>query len=133
MPRDQGETKAKFDRGHRPLTDLFILRGVPAHIRPDNCLEFIAGAVRDWIEAVGVKTAYIKLGSSWENGYCESFIGRMRDELLIGEIFYSLREAQIIIERWRNHCNTKRPHSALGYRPPVTGATVPVEQRPIMH
>ena len=115
MPRDQGETKAKFDRGHRPLTDLFILRGVPAYIRSDNGPEFIAEALRDLIEAVGVKTASIKPGSPWENGYCESFIGRMRDELLNGEIFYSLREAQIIIERWRNHCNTKRPHSATAH------------------
>ena len=96
------------------LTDLFILRGVPAYIRSDNGPEFIAEAVRNWIKAVGAKTAYIEPGSPWENGYCESFNGRMRDELLNGEIFYSLREAQIIIERWRNHYNTKRPHSALG-------------------
>jgi len=80
------------------LTDLFILRGVPAYIRSDNGPEFIAEAVRDWIEAVG-ETAYIEQGPPWENGYCESFNGRMRDELLNGEIFYSLREAQIIIER----------------------------------
>ena len=97
------------------LTDLFILRGVPAYIRSDNGSEFIAEAVRDWIKAVGARTAYIEPGSPWENGYCESFNGRMRDELLNGEIFYSLREAQIIIERWRCHYNTKRPHSALGY------------------
>jgi len=97
------------------LTDLFILRGVPAYIRSDNGPEFIAEAVRDWLKTVGAKTAYIKPGSHWENGYCESFNGRMRDELLNGEISYSLREAQIIIERWRNHYNTKRPHSALGY------------------
>ena len=84
------------------LTDLFILRGVPAYIRSDNGPEFIAEAVRDWIKAVGAKTAYIEPGPPWENGYCESFNGRMRDELLNGEIFYSLREAQIIIERWRN-------------------------------
>ncbi|SDY57105.1 Integrase core domain-containing protein [Jannaschia faecimaris] len=83
----------------------------------DNGPEFIAEAVRGWIKAVGVKSAYIEPGSPWENGYCESFNGRMRDELLNGEIFYSLREAQIIIESWRNHYNTKRPHSALGYRP----------------
>ena len=74
-----------------------------------------------------------QLGSLWENGYCESFYGRMRDELLNGEIFYSLHEAQIIIERWRNHYNTKRPHSALGYRPPAPEATVPMDQKPIMH
>lgn len=95
--------------------------------------EFIAEAVRDWIKAVGAKTAYIEPGSPWENGYCESFNGRMRDELLNGEIFFSLREAQIIIERWRNHYNTKRPHSALGYRPPAPEAIVPMDRRPIMH
>ena len=115
------------------LTDLFILRGVPAYIRSDNGPEFIAEAVRDWIKAVGAKTAYIEPGSPWENGYCESFNGRMRDELLNGEIFYSLREAQIIIESWRTHYNTKRPHSALGYRPPAPEAIIPMDQRPIMH
>jgi len=115
------------------LTDLFILRGSPAFIRSDNGPEFIAQAVRDWIAAVGAKTAYIEPGSPWENGYCESFNGRFRDELLNGEIFYSLREAQIIIEEWRKHYNTKRPHSALGYRPPAPEAKIPMDQRPIMH
>ena len=115
------------------LTDLFILRGSPAFIRSDNGPEFIAQAVRDWIAAVGAKTAYIEPGSRWENGYCESFNGRFRDELLNGEIFYSLREAQIIIEEWRKHYNTKRPHSALGYRPPVPEAKIPMDHRPIMH
>ena len=85
------------------------------------------------IKAVGAKTAYIEPGSPWENGYCESFNARMRDELLNGEIFYSLREAQIIIESWRTHYNTKRPHSALGYRPPAPEAIIPMDQRPIMH
>ena len=115
------------------LTDLFILRGVPAYIRSDNGPEFIAEAVRDWIKAVEAKTAYIKPGSPWENGYCQSFNGKMRGELLNGEIFYSLREAQIIIERWRNHYNTKRPHSALGYRPTAPEAIVSMGQRLIMH
>ena len=115
------------------LTDLFILRGVPGYIRSDNGPEFIAEAVRGWIKAVGAKTAYIEPGSPWENGYCESFNGRMRDELLNGEIFYSLHEAQIIVERWRNHYNTKRPHSALGCRPPAPEAIIPMDQRPIMH
>jgi transposase InsO family protein len=101
------------------LTYLFILRGSPAFIRSDNGPEFIAQAVRDWITAVGAKTAYIEPGSPWENGYCESFNARFRDELLNREIFYSLREAQIIIEEWREHYNTKRPHRALGYRPPA--------------
>ena len=115
------------------LTDLFIMRGSPAFIRSDNGPEFIAQAVREWIAAVGAKTAYIEPGSPWENGYCESFNGRFRDELLNGEIFYSLREAQIIIEEWRKHYNTKRPHSALGYRPPAPETIIPLDQRPIMH
>ena len=115
------------------LTDLFILRGSPAFIRSDNGPEFIAQAVRDWIAAVGAKTAYIEPGSPWENGYCESFNGRFRDELLNGEIFYSLREAQIIIEEWRKHYNTKRPHSALGYRLTAPEAKIPMDQRPIMY
>ena len=115
------------------LTDLFILRGAPAFIRSDNGPEFIAQAVRDWIAAVGAKTAYIGPGSPWENGYCESFNGRLRDELLNGEIFYSPREAQIIIEEWRKHYNTKRPHNALGYRPPAPDTILTMDQRPIMH
>jgi putative transposase len=95
--------------------------------------EFVAQAVRDWIGTVGAKTAYIEPGSPWENGYCESFNGRFRDELLDGEIFYSLREAQILIEQWRRHYNTKRPHSALGYRPPAPETIVPMDRRPVMH
>ena len=88
------------------LTDLFIMYGVPAYIRSDNGSESIAEAVRDWIKAVGAKTAYIEPASPWENEYCESFNGRMRDELLNGDIFYSLREAQIIIKSWNlsGHC-----------------------------
>ena len=85
------------------LSDLFILRGVPAHIRSDNGPEFVAKAVQDWIAIVGAKTAYIERGSPWENGYIESFNARLRDELLNGEIFYTLREAQIVIESWRRH------------------------------
>lgn len=115
------------------LTDLFILRAPPAFIRSDNGPEFVAQAVRDWIAAVGSQTAYIEPGSPWENGYCESFNGRFRDELLNGEIFYTLREAQILIEEWRKHYNTKRPHSALGYRPPAPETIIPMELRPIMH
>ena len=115
------------------LTDLFILRGVPAFIRSDNGPEFVAKTVRDWIQAVGARTAYIEPGSPWENGYCESFNARLRDELLNGEIFYTLREAQIIIEQWRKHYNTIRPHSALGCRPPAPESIIPMDQRPIMH
>jgi transposase InsO family protein len=101
------------------LTDLFIVHGIPDHIRSDNGPEFIALDVRKWIAAVGANTAYIEPGSPWENGYCESFISRLRDELLDGEIFYSLREAQIVIGSWRRYYNTIRPHSSLGYRPPA--------------
>ncbi|WP_170347670.1 IS3 family transposase [Ruegeria atlantica] len=115
------------------LSDLFILRGVPSFIRSDNGPEFITQAVQDWIKAVGAKTAYIEPGSPWENGYCESFNARFRDEFLNGEIFYSLREAQIPIEKWRKHYNTKRPHSALSYRPPAPETIVQMDQRPIMH
>lgn len=115
------------------LTDLFILRGPPAYIRSDNGAEFTAQAVRDWIAAVGAETAYIEPGSPWENGYIESFNARFRDELLNGEIFYTLKEAQIVIEQWRIHYNTKRPHSALGYRPPAPETITPLERRPPMH
>ena len=107
------------------LSDLFILRGVPGHIRSDNGPEFVAKAVQDWIAAVGARTAYIAPGSPWENGYIESFNARMRDELLNGEIFYSLNEARIIIESWRQHYNRVRPHASLGYRPPAPEVFVP--------
>lgn len=115
------------------LTDLFILRGPPAFIRSDNGPEFVAEAVRDWISAVGAKTAYIEPGSPWENGYCESFNARLRDELLNGEIFYTLKEAQTVIEQWRHHYNTVRPHSALGYRPPAPETLVTMDQKPSIH
>ena len=107
------------------LSDLFILRGVPGHIRSDNGPEFVAKAVRAWITAVGAKTAYIERGSPWENGYVESFNSKLRDELLDGEIFYTLKEAQIVIERWRRHSNAIRPHSALGYQPPAPEVFMP--------
>ena len=115
------------------LTDQFILRGPPTYVRNDNGPEFVAQAVRDWIAAVGSKTAYIEPGSPWENGYAESFNARFRGELLNRKIFYSLREAQIIIQGWRKHYNTKRPHSALGYRPPAPATIVHMYQRPVMH
>jgi transposase InsO family protein len=101
------------------LSDLFIMRGAPGHIRSDNGPEFAAKAVREWIVAVGSRTAFIEPGSPWENGFCESFNARLRDELLNGEIFYSLAEAKAVIETWRRHYNAIRPHSALGYRPPA--------------
>ena len=107
------------------LSDLFIMRGVPGHIRSDNGPEFVATAVQVWIGAVGAKTAYITPGSPWENGFIESFNARLRDELLDGEIFYTLREAQIVIESWRRHYNTVRPHASIGYRAPAPEVFVP--------
>src|ERR671912_1219139 len=107
------------------LSDLFILRGVPGHIRSDNGPEFVAKAVQGWITAVGARTAYIAPGSPWENGYVESFNARLRDELLDREVFYSLREAEVVIESWRRHYNTVRPHASLGFRPPAPEVVLP--------
>ncbi|MBR0671715.1 IS3 family transposase [Neoroseomonas soli] len=101
------------------LADLFLTQGTPTHIRSDQGPEFIAEAVKAWIASVGARTAYIEKASPWENGYVESFNGKMRDELLNGEVFNTLREAQVLIEEWRRHYNRVRPHSALGYRPPA--------------
>jgi transposase InsO family protein len=107
------------------LTDLFIRRGVPDYIRSDNGAEFTAHAVRDWLVRVGVRTLFIEPGSPWENGYIESFNGKLRDELLEREIFDTLLEAKVLIERWRQEYNTIRPHSSLGYRPPAPEAIQP--------
>ena len=107
------------------LSDLFIRRGVPDYIRSDNGPEFTAKAVRDWLERVEVKTLFIEPGSPWENGYIESFNGKFRDELLNLEIFDTLLEAKVLIERWRREYNTIRPHSSLGYEPPAPEATQP--------
>ena len=101
------------------LAELCLEQGVPGHVRSDQGPEFIAIAVREWIAAVGAKTAFIEKASPWENGYVESFNGKLRDELLNVAIFYSLAEARIMIEQWRRHYNAVRPHSALGYRPPA--------------
>ena len=100
------------------LNDLFIIRGFPEYIRSDNGPEFVAKSVRNWISAVGTKTAYIEPGSPWENGFCESFNARLKDEFLNGDIFYTLKEAKILIEQWRVHYNTLRPHSSLNWKPP---------------
>jgi putative transposase len=97
------------------LADVMLFRGTPEHIRSDNGPEFVAEELRKWLARVGVGTLYIEPGSPWENGYCESFNGKLRDECLNGEIFYSLKEAQIVIEKWRVEYNTRRPHSSLGY------------------
>jgi putative transposase len=110
------------------LANLFITRGTPMHIRSDNGPEFAAIAVKGWINGVGAKTAYIEAGSPWENGYVESFNGKLRDELLNVEIFNTLAEAKVLIEQWRAHYNTARPHSSLGYRPPAPEVTIPKRQ-----
>ena len=107
------------------LADVMLVRGIPEHIRSDNGPEFIAEELRKWPSKVGTRTLYIEPGSPWENGYCESFNGKLRDEFLNGEIFYSLKEAQILTERWRVEYNTERPHSALGYKPPAPQAILP--------
>lgn len=105
------------------LADLFVKHGLPVHIRSDNGPEFIARNLKTWLKHVlGVEPLYIEPGSPWENGYCESFNGKMRDQLLNGELFYTLKEARLIIERWRRHYNTVRPHSSLGGRPPAPEA-----------
>ncbi|MBA2116161.1 IS3 family transposase ISDsp1 [Planctomycetes bacterium FF15] len=109
------------------LSDLFVRRGVPDFIRSDNGSEFTATKVRDWLERVEVNTLYIEPGSPWENGYIESFNGKLRDELLDREIFDTLLEAKVLIEQWRVEYNTVRPHSSLGYRPPVPEAILPGE------
>ena len=101
------------------LTDLFITRGCPEYLRSDNGPEFCATVVRAWLAWLEVRTLFIEPGSPWENGYSESFNGKLRDELLERAIFYTLREAQVLIEGWRQHYTTVRPHSALGYRAPA--------------
>ena len=107
------------------LGELFLERGIPEHLRSDNGPEFTARAVRQWLRHLGVKTLYIEPGSPWENGYIESFNGKLRDELLNVEIFTTLFEAQVLIESWRRDYNQVRPHSALGYRPPAPEAILP--------
>lgn len=107
------------------LSQLFISRGMPKHIRSDNGSEFIATEVRSWFRRLDLKPLYIAPGSPWENGYIESFNGKMRDELLKGELFCSLNEAKVLIERWRKHYNTRRPHSSLGYRSPAPETFTP--------
>jgi putative transposase len=116
------------------LADLFVRRGVPAHIRSDNGPEFTAKRVREWLGRLGVGTLFIEPGSPWENGYCESFNGKLRDELLDREIFDTLLEAKVLIERWRVEYNGVRPHSSLGYRPPAPEAygPMPAGSGPVM-
>jgi transposase InsO family protein len=112
------------------LTELFVAHGVPAHLRADNGPEFTNRAVRTWLDRVGTRPLFIEPGSPWENGYVESFNGKLRDELLDREIFYTLWEAQVLIEQWRRTYNRVRPHSSLGYRPPAPEAIVPASAWP---
>ena len=123
------------------LTELFCVRGVPVHLRSDNGTEFANQKMRTsrqgtgtvWLNELGAKTLFIEPGSPWENGYIESFNGRLRDELLNREIFYTLQEAKIIIERWRKEYNTIRPHSSLNYRPPAPEAVLmPIQASPLL-
>ena len=118
-----GSTASAF---WKTMADVMLIRGMPERIRSDNGAEMTSKIVRNWLSEVGAKTLYIEPGSPWENGYCESFDGKLRDELLNGEIFYSLKEAQIVIEQWRKHYNTVRPHSALNYRPPAPQTFAPL-------
>ena len=108
------------------LSELFLRRGCPTHIRSDNGPEFIARALQAWYRVLTVAPLFIEPGSPWENGYVESFNGKLRNELLNGELFYTLYEAQVVIERWRHQYNTQRPHSALGYRPPAPETVAPM-------
>lgn len=108
------------------LFELFIFKGIPKHIRSDNGSEFTARAIRKWLNRLGVKTLFIEPGSPWENGYIESFNGKLRDELLNREIFTTLTEAKVLIEQWRREYNQVRPHSSLGYRPPAPETVIPV-------
>ena len=108
------------------LFHLFVFRGIPEHLRSDNGPELTARAIRDWLNRLGVKTIFIEPGSPWENGYIESFNGKLRDELLNREIFTTLLEAKVLIENWRREYNQIRPHSSLGYRPPVPDAIQPL-------
>jgi putative transposase len=109
------------------LARLFIIHGIPEYIRSDNGPEFVADILREWLHGLDVRTAFIEPGSPWENGYIESFNGKLRDELLNGEIFDTLKEARVVTERWRRYYNTERPHSSLRYRPPAPEAFLPLQ------
>lgn len=104
------------------LSELMLERGAPQFLRSDNGPEFVATVLRNWLKSVGTQTAYIEPGSPWQNGYCESFNGKFRDQFLDGELFYSLQEAKVLIEHWRMHFNTTRPHRSIGRRPPAPAA-----------
>ena len=129
------ERKLKSDDVLHTLAGLFAKHGAPEHLRSDNGPEFTSQVVRAWLGRVGVRTLFIEPGSPWENGYNESFNGKLKDELVDREIFYSLREAQVLVEQWRREYNTIRPHSSLGYRPPAPQAVRPTKmwlRRPVL-
>jgi transposase InsO family protein len=109
------------------LTDLFLERGLPDYIRSDNGTEFTSKLIREWLDRLGVGTLFIEPGSPWENGYIESFNGKLRDECLNREVFSNLLEAKVLIEQWRNEYNQIRPHSACGYQPPAPEAILPLQ------
>ena len=113
-------TKRKLKSGDvlEALENLFIDRGMPDHIRSDNGTEFIAQKIQEWLRKNQIKTLYIDPGSPWQNGYIESFHSRFRDECLNREWLLNLREARVVIEDWRQHYNTERPHSRLAYLSP---------------
>ncbi len=114
------------------LAELMVLRGVPDLIRSDNGPAFTARAVREWLGRGGARTLYIEPGSPWENGYIESFNGKLRDELLDREVFHTLLEVRVLAERYRRTYNRIRPHSALGYRPPAPEALLPAGPVPVL-
>ena len=107
------------------LANAMVVHGIPEYIRSDNGPEFIAKDLRKWLSGIGVQTAYIEPGSPWENGFCESFNGTFRDNLLNGELFYSIKEARVVVGEWVKHYNHVRPNSSLGYRPPAPQIQVP--------
>ncbi len=120
----------KSDDVLHSLDNLFLVYGIPENIRSDNGPEFTAKSVRRWLRRVGVKTAFIEPGSPWENGYIESFNGKLRDELLNRELFYNFKEAKVLIEAWRKEYNTVRPHSSLNYKPPAPETVQPLIFKP---
>jgi putative transposase len=125
MPRHTAERKLTSHQVIERLAHLFVTKGIPEHIRLDNGSEFTAKAIRKWLTDIGVTTLFIEPGSPWENGYVESLNGKLRDELLNGEIFTTLLEAKVLIENWRRTYNGVRPHSSLGCKPPAPETVMP--------
>jgi hypothetical protein len=123
VPGDPSPAQAQQPQRDRGSGRRDVERGIPEHIRSDNGPEFVAQDLRKWLAASGTNTLYIETGSPWENGYCERFNSKLRDEFLNGDIFYTLKVVQVLAERRRVYYNTKRPHSSLGYRPPAPTAS----------